>query len=130
MKKQLLLCVISVVVGCINYKSKKDLKYTVNLCKLKPETCNCDLYVEGYIISRAFGSTDIYSEYLTDSNSFRIYIGNYDEGNERLKYTCKGDTVYLEKRTNKDLGQNWDTFRIIEKKIYVLKDLKKRGEFE
>lgn len=130
MQKILLLCLIIFDAGCINFKSKDKYKSTIELCNLAPKTCSCSLYLEHYIVSRAFGSTDIDSEYFTDSNSFRIYTGSYDEGNERLEYTCKGDTVCFQKITNKDLGQNWDTFRIIEKKIYVIKDLKKQGKFE
>jgi len=130
MKKLLPLFLILCIIGCTNLKSKKKYASTVSLYHLAGQTCSCNLYLERYIVSRSFGSTDIDSEYLTDSNSFRIYTGNYDEGNERLEYSCKGDTVYFQKITNKDLGQNWDTFRIIENKIFVLEDLKKWGEFE
>ena len=130
MNNVLVLCLIVAFVSCTNFKSKKDFKYVIKLCKIKPFTCTCNLHVEGYIVSKAFGSTDIYSEYLTDSNSFRIYIGNFDEGNERLVYNCKGDTVFFEKRTNKNLTQGWDTFRVIERKTYLLKDLIKKREFQ
>ena len=90
MKGQIFIFLLVGFIGCINFKSRKDHKYTIELCKLKSKTCNCNLYIEGYTVSRAFGSTDIVSEYLTDSNSFRIYMGNFDEGNERLNYNCGG----------------------------------------
>jgi hypothetical protein len=130
MKKLLFLILLGGFISCINFKSKNVHKYTIELCNLMPKTCNCNLYVEGYTVLRAFGTTDIDSEYLTDSNSFKIYAGNYDEGNERVKYICHGDTVFFEKQTNKDFGQNWDTFRILEKKVFIPKDLKKLNKFE
>jgi hypothetical protein len=132
MKKLLTLIIVSLLMGCINFRSKKDHSFTVNLHKYRPMECMCNLYIEGYLVfgMGALGS-DLYSVYLTDSSQFRIYIGNYDENDEKLVYICKGDSVYVEKRTNKGYARDdWDTFKILENKGYSVGDLKKRHVFE
>lgn len=117
--------------GCTNYHSRKDYKYTYNLCQHKSE-CSCKLYAEGYLVY-AMGAqgSNIYSEYLTDSSMFRIYIGSYDEYDERILYNCKGDSIYVEKRTNKDFPtDDQHSFKVLDKKVYSLKDLKSKHIFE
>ncbi len=75
--------------------------------------------------------SDVYSEYLTDSTTFRVYTGNFDDNNEKLDYNCSADSIYVEKRTNKGYARDdWNTFKVLEKKGYSLEDLKKRHVFE
>jgi hypothetical protein len=117
--------------GCINYHSKKDYKYTYNLCKHQPE-CACQLYADGYLVfgMGALGS-DVYSEYLTDSSMFRVYTGTVDEYDERMIYACKGDSIYVEKRTNKGYArEDWGSFKVLDRKVYSLKDIKRKHIFE
>ena len=131
-KKLSVVFLICLLLGCSHHPKKKDHKFTVNLCKYKPGSCNCGLYAEGYL---SFGmgawGRDEYSVYLTDSNHFRAYIGDFDEENERFEYVCSGDSVYVEKRTNKGYGRDdWSTYKVLDKKSYSLKDLKKGRVFE
>ncbi len=51
------------------------------------------------IYSGGATTTDIYSNYITDSKIFRIYIGEYDD---EFGYKCKtvGDTIIVDKLTN------------------------------
>jgi len=131
LKKQILVLITCLLIGCTNSKSRKDHKYTFNLCKSIPG-CTCGLYVEGYL-SYGMGAlgSDVYSEYLTDSSTFRIYIGNYDEYDEKIKYGCSADSVYVEKRTNKGyVRDDWNTYKVLNRKSYSLADLKKRNTLE
>ena len=132
MKKLLALIILSLLMSCINFRSKKRHTYTVSLLKYRPKTCSCNLYIEGYVVfgMGALGS-DVYSEYLTDSSQFRIYTGSYDENDEKLEYICKGDSIYIEKRTNKGYARDdWNTFKVLENKGYSISVLKKRHIFE
>ena len=73
--------------GCYNDNSKKEHKNT--------ELIGNDIYCETY---RVFGGGvyggDVYSEYLTDSISFRYFVGSYDDDNN-LAYTLEGDTIEI-----------------------------------
>jgi len=132
MRKKLSVFLVCLLLGCGHHPKKKDHKFTVNLCKYKPGSCNCGLYAEGYL---SFGmgawGRDLYSVYLTDSSHFRVYIGDFDEENERFEYDCSGDSVYVEKRTNKGYARDdWSTYKVLDKKSYSLKDLQKGNVFE
>jgi hypothetical protein len=84
------------------------------------------LFYEIYkITSGGALASDTYSYYLTDSVNFRKYVGTIYYDDEHLN--CKSiDSnrilVYRAKRNNEH-----DT---LEKKIYILSDLKKEGKFE
>jgi hypothetical protein len=132
MRKKLSVFLVCLLLGCGHHPKKKDHKFTVNLCKYKPGSCNCGLYAEGYL---SFGmgawGRDLYSVYLTDSSHFRVYIGDFDEENERFEYDCSADSVHVEKRTNKGYARDdRSTYKVLDKKSYSLKDLKRRNVFE
>jgi hypothetical protein len=132
MRKKLSIFVVCLFLSCGHHLQKRDHKFTVNLCKYKPGSCNCGLYAEGYL---SFGmgalGSDLYSVYLTDSSHFRVYIGDFDEENERFEYDCSVDSVYVEKRTNKGYARDdWRTYKVLDKKFYNLKDLKRGNVFE
>jgi len=73
--------------GCYDDNSKKDYE--------KTELLGDGIYCETY---RVFGGGvyggDVYSEYLTDSISFRYFVGSYDDNNN-LTYTIKGSVIEI-----------------------------------
>jgi hypothetical protein len=77
----------------------------------------------------AFG-TGLNSAYLTDSLNFRIFLGVYDEGNERFEVKCLGDSIVIEKTSTEGIDLRWNDPLLQDKKIYSLKDLKKSKRFE
>ena len=131
MRNCILLIALIGLAGCINNRSKKHHKFTVNLCQYEPNKCACNLYVEVYTVYQmgALGS-DVDSEYLTDTVNFRVYVGTYDEEDEMITTKCKGDSVYITKTKQTSADHQWDIPKILETKSYGLKDLKKRSVFE
>jgi hypothetical protein len=108
-------------------KSKGKLSATVQIC-------DKHLFVETYKIfeSGAYGG-DRVSDYLTDSATFRMYVGTFDNGKERFKYQCTGDSIYLSKISFVEEGMPYKTktiSKIVYKRAYSLLDLKKKKVFE
>lgn len=92
-------------VGCI-----KQYKHTVKVCDGK-------LYVERFNVNPA----GVDADYLTDSLSFRIYVGNWDNEHENFTYGCNADSVFIEKIDASEVK-----FRVLEKRAYSIQDLKKK----
>ena len=93
----------------------------------------CDkLYVETFLLPPA----DIAEYYLTDSLTFRMFLGKLDNEHEGCAVTCKGDSVIVEKFTSLSdsaLVIDKDTVNykhIIETRVFNLHDLKKQSKFE
>jgi len=105
-----------VFVACNDKYSRKELKTTTKLN-------DYPLYVETYLVygSGAFG-TDIVSEYLTDSATFRKYIGTFDEGPEYYYYKISKDTVYIEKYRS---FEGKEPKKLLEKNFLSISELKK-----
>ena len=100
MKAILIFLFVSQVFGCINEKSKKNFFG-------KNPVCN-GLYREKFsVFSGGAWSAELYSDYLTDSVNFRIYIGTHDE-REGISYECNGDAIIATKFTFKE-GSNTST---------------------
>jgi len=55
--------------------------------------CSDGLYVEGFQVNPA----GVYADYLTDSATFRVYIGKFDPEQNYYYYRCAGDSVYVTK---------------------------------
>jgi hypothetical protein len=55
----------------------------------------CHLYVENFEVN-PFGIDEVY---LTDSLSFRIFIGKYDIEHETFSFVCKENDVMIYKRS-------------------------------
>ena len=129
MKNYALLFLLLLLTGCVNRKSRKDQKFTVNYCEYKPNNCVCNLYGEVYSIygMGALGS-DVNSLYLTDSTNFRIYLGVYDEEREMIIVKCQGDSIYI-KKIAKSASENSKP-EIVETKTYSLKSLKEKHQSE
>ena len=106
------------IVSCNSKYSKKNHIGTIKIYD--------HLYNEIFkVYSGGALANDSYSNYLTDSVSFRKYIGTVYYDDEEL-YCKTLDTnrilVYILNIRNKN-----DT---LEKKVYLLSDLKKEGKFE
>jgi hypothetical protein len=74
--------------------------------------------------------------YLTDSLTFRLFVGKSDNEHEGYGCTCKGDTLLIQKFTS--LSDTIPTIdrdtvnykHIIETRVFSLHNLKKQGKFE
>jgi hypothetical protein len=93
MKFLTILIFILLFSGCSNKWDKSDHRFTINIGK--------NLWVEIY---RVFGSGalggDLMSEYLTDSTSFRKYIGTYDNARETYRYELSDENISVKKYNN------------------------------
>jgi hypothetical protein len=110
---------------------KKEYKGTVAVNKYNHDNgCPVKLYREYYCMFSGYQTTDINAVYLTDSTNFRLYLWEYDESNEHINTTCKGDSLYVEKTVNTSEIPEWNWPKIIERKVYDLKELQKQHVFE
>ncbi|HEY4322840.1 MAG TPA: hypothetical protein VGN20_02610 [Mucilaginibacter sp.] len=117
--------ILILIFGPSIYRNKSYFKNTTDLSHYQGNSCECHLYIETYCVYGGGAlSTNVNSLYLTDSLSFRLYEGTYDEGDGAIVTTCKGDNISVEKYAHETLGQNSGELRTIEKKTYSLKDLK------
>jgi len=125
MKKYSLTLIVFAIMGCINYMNKQHHISTVNLHDYQPNGCKLNLYREDY---RVFGmgalSSDLNSVYLTDSASFRIYIGTYNDEDEHIIPTCNGNTIKVKKTVNTTSMPDWNFQKVLELKTYSFKKLK------
>lgn len=69
------------------------------------------LHVEKYTtFGMGAGGADMVGHCLTDSSSFRLYIGSFDEGYENITYDCQGDTLiidyYSDEKNSKFFNKN------------------------
>ncbi len=111
--------------------SKRYYKNTSSLCYYKPSNCNCTLYAEYYcVFGNGFMATDVNAKYLTDSVTFRKYLGFYDEGDEAIEVVCKGDTITVTKTSTEFISTMWSKPQILERKTYMLSALKKQHAFD
>ena len=129
-KKYLWLGIVPILfLSC--WRSKKDYKFTINLKNTKAEGgCQINLYQEYYRYFSSYMATDINSVYLTDSASFRKYLGKYDEDGERIWTECKGDLLIVSKSVPTSNAAEWNIPRLVEKKYYSLKKLKERNSYD
>ncbi len=112
----LLLLFIFCFQGCINGKSRKDHKRTSKVCD--------NLYIETFCTfgQGAWGG-DRNAEWLTDSTSFRIFLGEVDEGYGKIIIKCINDAVFVTQFPD-DLYVN-KHLKNPTTKIYQLETLKK-----
>lgn len=103
--------------SCDSKYSKKNHLNTIKI--------NDHLYYEIYkITSGGTLASDTYSDYLTDSVNFRKYVGTVYYDDEQNRWKIIDSNTVLVYRLN---IRNNDT---LEKKIYIISDLKKEGKFE
>ena len=115
----ILILFFSFLQGCIDDRSKEHYKVTYKI--------GDHLFVEVFTTfgGGAFGG-DRVSEYLTDSISFRKYIGTFVDSDEGISYKVVNDTLYIEKYSQAGRGIKPFT----EKQSYNLNSLKTAHLFE
>ena len=101
------------------------------------KTFNCGLYVEVFTAN----SWGLSQEYLTDSSTFRMYVGTVDEEHDYYTYDCNNDTVQIQMVMPSNKNCRWvtlkdsmktvlcDTEYIVRKPISLLQ-LKSKNKFE
>jgi len=104
------------------YSKKNHLKTT----KIKD-----GLYSEVFFI-RSMLSDEIerYSEYITDSASFRKYIYTYNSGEWIYGEMSQNDVLTIYKITGKLLPDNQTVFDTTKINTYIISELKQEGKFE
>lgn len=85
--------------------------------------CNGKFFVEIFDIN-VFG---VYSHYLTDSTSFRIFIGKYDVEHEGFTYRCSGDSLIVARLEKIDTT---GILKPVESTVFSIVKLKSEGKFE
>jgi len=115
----ILVLFFSFLQGCIDDRSKEHYKAT--------DKIGDHLFVEVFTPfgGGAFGG-DRVSEYLTDSISFRKYIGTFVDSDAGISYKVVNDTLYIEKYSMP--GRGIKPFS--EKQSYNLDSLKTAHLFE
>jgi hypothetical protein len=105
--------------GCSNNRSKKKFFVSGVVCK--------NLTVEKYIVG-SWGalSAETYSDYLTDSINFRVFVGIHGDENN-FAYACTNDSVYVIRlsQIGVEKAKVVDTL-----KVYSLSELKRKKIFE
>jgi hypothetical protein len=86
----------------------------------------CDnLIREKYLVSSGGAhSAELYSDYITDSSTFRKYIGEHDEYGS-FDYRCDGDSIHISSFKHSGTHKALVTVR-----SFSLRQLKKKGVFE
>ena len=80
-----------------------------------------------YIASANYGQFGVDVDYLTDSSTFKILIGKFDNEHENYSYICQGDTILIYKIAMQDTSS---VMVKVAKMTYSLLDLKKQTKFE
>ena len=108
---------IYIFFGCIMFSScRKKYEATRRICDKK-------MYMEIFNINPA----GVDAEYLTDSLSFRLYVGKYDSEHEGFFYSCVGDSVKIEKMAIVDTTS---VMKVIQTRYYSILKLKNEKIFE
>ena len=105
-------------IGCVDKKSKEKLFGTISVCG--------NIWEEKFrFFSGGAYSAELYSDYITDSANFRVYIGSHDEY-AGFEYTCNGDTLFVkEYKVNEDRNKS-----IVKTSVFRLSVLRKEHKFE
>ena len=115
----LFLLIVILLQSCYDDKSRKSYDDTFDVCGGK-------YFVEKFTVfgNGAFGS-DQKSNYLTDSSTFRIFVGTFDEGHEVYNYSCAGDSIYIVKYNRELVSTNPSKIKatVIYKLAFNLKEL-------
>ena len=112
----ILLCSFFVFQGCKNDKSRENHKLTIKVCD--------SLYAEIFsTFSQGAWGGDRDGKWLTDSTTFRIYLGAFDEAEGKIIIECKNDSVLVTQFPD-NLDVNKDLKAPVTK-TYRIKDLKK-----
>ena len=105
------------IIGCINNYNKDKLVVKKLICE--------NIWREKFrVFSGGAYSAELYSDYITDSVNFRVYIGTHDEHSNFL-YRCIGDTIIVEKFERNNISEVK-----IDSSILLLSKLKKEKRFD
>ncbi len=111
--------------------NKRYFKWETNMFKYAGSNCPCNLYVEYYCV---FGggatATDMDAVYLTDKKKFRLYLGKYDEGDERIDIKCNRAKITVTKTGTGFTALHQSAPNIIERKTFYLNQLINDSIFE
>ena len=120
---------IFILSGCRN-SQKKHLR-TIDICRNESKLPCSKLYVEVFSdLAVGLPGSDLTYDYLTDSSSFKLFMGKYDYASEILTADIIGDSIIIIKSTNEGQSPEWQSPKIIEKKVYSLNVLQEKGKFE
>lgn len=101
-------------VKCVNEKSRDKFEKSLRLCN--------GTTLETFEISRDDNdSSGLFGEWLTDSSTFRQFIGTTDNNYHVMWVECLGDTFILTKR---------DTIKHIDVKTFRLSELQRLDNFK
>ena len=85
----IILGMMIVFLACNNSKQPRELFVKDKICD--------HLWREKYkMVQGSTFSTAQYSDYLTDSVNFRVYVGDHDEYSS-FSYECSGDSIVVKK---------------------------------
>ena len=117
------------LLGCRDSK-KKHLR-TVDICENEDKLHCSKLYLEVFSdLGVGLPGSDLTYDYLTDSSSFKLFLGKYDDTSEILTTNVRGDSVIIVKSTNEEQSLEWQSPKTLDKRTYSLKELKKQGKIE
>jgi hypothetical protein len=111
---------IMLLVGsCTNLRSKKHHFDTITPCD--------GIYIEKFtVFSGGAYSAEVYSDYLTDSVTFRKYVGSHND-EQKFIYDCReNNLIHVEKIA----VTGGDTNKILESRTFDIRKLKMQKVFE
>jgi hypothetical protein len=91
--------------------------------KFTTEVCEHTLYVETFNVNPA----GVDADYITDSVSFRLYVGKLDNEHELYRYSCSGDSLLIRKFADIDTSS---ARQVVETRVFRINELKSKGRFE
>lgn len=123
------LILIIFLLGCRNSK-QKHLR-TIDICQNNNQSDCGKFHLETFNdLGIGLPGSDLNYDYLTDSSTFRLFIGKYDDVSEILTTDIKGDSIIVIKSTSEGQSSEWQDPKILEKKVYSLSKLRKQRKFE
>ncbi len=105
-------CYISILILLLFSCSMNNYKFTTEISQ--------NIYIETYNVfgSGAYGG-DINMDVITDSLTFRVVVGKYDNYNEFYSYKCNGDSITI--TFGMQVGR--DSTKIISSKSKLISEL-------
>lgn len=120
MKNYIIIIIILVVIGFVNSRSRDDYKYVLD----NEHNLSVEVYKTGLI-------DDLNAAYITDSTSFRVYVGTFNERHNYFTYKIDGDKIYIEKvEHNLEKKKPENELRVTERKVLNLEKLKSERSFK
>jgi len=94
--------------------------------KFTGEACDHIYHVEFYQVNPL--GTD--ALYLTDSSTFRYYLGTIDEGNEYFKFECNGDSINIKKLAQRGNSASDTVEVLLKQETFALKMLRRDYKYK